>query len=181
MIREETVKESAYPTVGETRQFGKQTTLSRGLLAGKREERFARPWQPKPFFLSSDPEIPQSETSRSFPNLILRQTDVPTHLRRQMFCQISDLPPPPARADEGGEKLPRAEAFEKIVHPLIQRDFNYGLIFVHDWSVPERASAQVLSKMKSDVIQADERVQTRRRQVTSGWLENAGKAGKMTV
>ncbi|MDH4412193.1 MAG: hypothetical protein QE484_02720 [Rhizobium sp.] len=54
-----------------------------------------------------------------------------------MFRQIADLPPPPSRADQGRQQLPRAKALKKFVHPLTQRSFNYRLIFVHDLSVPE--------------------------------------------
>ena len=56
---------------------------------------------------------------------------------------------------------------QQFVHPLRERVGNYRLIFVHDLSVPERRRAQVLSLMKCDVTQANERVHTRARQVTS--------------
>jgi hypothetical protein len=67
---------------------------------------------------------------------------------------------------------------QQLVHPLRKRQFNYRLIFVHDLSVPERRCVQVLSVMKSDVTRANERVHTRRRQVTSVWLKTPERQGK---
>jgi hypothetical protein len=41
-----------------------------------------------------------------------------------MGRQIADLPAPPARSDKRSEEPPRAKAFEKFIHPPLERDFN---------------------------------------------------------
>lgn len=93
---------------------------------------------PDPSFLASDTEIPEDEASRSPPRLVLfREPDVAPQLGRQMRRQIADLAPPPASPDQSGQQPPGAETREKLIHPLGKRQFNYGLIFVHDLSVPE--------------------------------------------
>ena len=84
-----------------------------------------------------------------------------------MRRQIANLSPSPGGTDQGGEQPPGAKVLQQFVHPLGERVGNYRLIFVHDLSVPERRRAQVLSLMKCDVTQANERVHTRARQVTS--------------
>lgn len=112
---------------------------------------------------------------------LLGKADVPPQLWRQVGGRDAELSPPPACADQGDQQPPRAEVLQQFIHPPGERSFNYRLIVLHDLSVPERRRAQVLSVMKSDVSQADGRVHTRRQQVTSVWLKNAGKAGKTTV
>ncbi|NBB47625.1 hypothetical protein GVN24_05020 [Rhizobium sp. CRIBSB] len=150
-------------------------------LREKMEERIRRPRPPEPFFLSSDAEIPEGKASRSPPLFVFGQTDVSPYLRREVRDEISGPPLPPCGRNKRSKETPRAETLQKLIHPFRQRIFNYRLIFLHDLSAPERASDQVLSVMKSDVTQATERDQTRRRQVTSIWLKTPEKAGKTTV
>lgn len=70
---------------------------------------------------------------------------------------------------------------QQFIHPLGERVGNYRLIFVHDLSVPERRRAQVLSLMK---MRRDTSERTRSHALAAShvsMVENAGKAGNMTV